>query len=206
MLLMLGISYYFFSNAFRLNDVNGVEMNLALRFPLFLFVLTDIICFFIQIKAKLKTMIIVVFSMVTIYASYQGIQYIYRIHMICKFAEPFIQANVPDKADFNNILERDLKQYFQSKNANVTNVKYQFLSEGLLPSGNPFPHYYLWVKIYRQNIFVNQGFIAVFPVQKKKFEVFTYISKDEIKRAKKDIYKFFPKPICKKLEEKAKEK
>src|SRR5690348_2540808 len=59
-----------------------------------------------------------------------------------------ITENVPDAADFERFLQRDLQSYFaDARKEPAVTVDYEPLRRGVTQSGLSFPRFYLWVRI-----------------------------------------------------------
>ncbi|MGE5558194.1 MAG: hypothetical protein ACM3WV_06215 [Bacillota bacterium] len=201
-LILIGISFYFFSDAFRRNDVQGIEINRALRLSLFLFIATDIIAFFIQtqkvLKIKVKTVILTLASVLLIYIGYQGFRYIYMVNMIRQISQSHIQSNVPDKDDFDKILKRDLKSYFDLIYKQDVKVEYENLL-GPVQVGIAYPKFYLWVIVYSKDKKIEEGSVYCAAIEKTKFEVRKYRSKEELKKDENILDSIFYEQVSKKI-------
>ncbi len=107
-----------------------------------------------------------------------------------------INANVPDRGDFDRILHRDLESYFANdrKEAGVS-VAFEFLREGPTQTGIAFPKYYLWVRIGEGARPEDRGAVRVAAVEKQQFEVTHFLSEAEIRR-NGAIEQVFPPAVC----------
>ncbi|MPR33768.1 hypothetical protein [Salmonirosea aquatica] len=116
--------------------------------------------------------------------------------------ESHIEANVPDESRFAAFMQRDLEEYFSDDYGKKVTVQWEFLREGATQSGVAYPKYYLWTKIYVGEKFLNEGAVRVAAIEKTTFEVTNFVSIDEIKKKKQDIYLVFPAPVCEKIKAK----
>jgi hypothetical protein len=107
-----------------------------------------------------------------------------------------IEANVPDKNDFDAFLRRDLTKYFKEKTGKQLEVDYELLRKKPFQAGkkypSAYPKFYLWIELYENNKLVNKGAARVAAIEKKRFEVITFADKKEIEQEKYDAIAFFP--------------
>ena len=115
-----------------------------------------------------------------------------------------IAANVPSSEEFDAILARDLRSYFEELGGRTVTVEYEFLRKGPTQVGVAYPKYYLWVKVYSDGVLVEEGAVRIAVIEKKRVEVTDYLSKEEILSNPEQIYYIFPKPVCGKILERAK--
>jgi hypothetical protein len=121
-----------------------------------------------------------------------------------------IEANVPDKSDFDAFLRRDLIKYFNETTGKRLNVDYELLREKPFQAGkrypSAYPRFYLWIKLYENNTLVNKGAAKVAAIEKKRFKVTTFADKKEIEQKGCEALGFFPILLCMKImDEKMKE-
>lgn len=98
-----------------------------------------------------------------------------------------VDGNVPPQSEFNAFLERDLRSYFKS-----SKVTYEMLRNGPTQSGVAYPKYYLWVKAKLENKVTIVGAVRVAAIEKKRFEVFDFLSKLEIQKEPEIAAHTFP--------------
>lgn len=115
-----------------------------------------------------------------------------------------IDANIPDKNQFDSLLKRDLEVYFSPVYGQVT-VNWEFLREGPTQTGVAYPKYYLWVKISKAEKLLDEGAVRMAAIEKTEFEIINYVSIAEIKNKSRDIYLIFPRPVCEKIESRLEE-
>ena len=105
-----------------------------------------------------------------------------------------IEENVPSPGVFDKILERDLLAYFHKEiGKTASNVKYRLLREGPTQSGLAYPKYYLWVIVKNGSVNITEGAVRVEAIEKKRFEVTHFVSKEEIQKQPEQITSIFPK-------------
>lgn len=119
-------------------------------------------------------------------------------------AESHIEANVPDAADFDEFMLRDLKAYFTKQAGQTVQVKFEFLREGPMQTGVAYPKSYLWVRLIAKDKSVREGAVRVAAIEKKRFEVTDYMSASEIKKNPDTVYRVFPRPVGNNILEKIK--
>ena len=114
-----------------------------------------------------------------------------------------IEANVPDKSNFDVFLRRDLVKYFKEKTGKQLEVDYELLREKPFQAGkkypSAYPKFYLWIKLYENNKLVNKGAARVAAVEKKRFEVITFADKNKIGQKSYDAIAFFPIGVSTKI-------
>jgi len=113
----------------------------------------------------------------------------------------YIDANVPDKPQFESFATRDLEKYFYGTYGLVT-VKWEFLRETATQSGAAYPKFYLWTKIYKDSKLINEGATRLAAIEKIRFEITDFVSIAEIKNNTVDIYSIFPSLVCEKIKSK----
>ncbi len=108
-----------------------------------------------------------------------------------------INANVPDSADFENFLRRDLAAYFAAagKKKSVL-VEHESLRKGPTQSGVSYPKFYLWVRIAGGKNPKDRGAVRLAAIDKKRFEVTDFVSEESIRNDPNGIYRIFPAPVC----------
>lgn len=119
-------------------------------------------------------------------------------------AESHIQANVPETADFNKFMERDLKAYFAKQTGQAVQIRFELLREAPTQTGVAYPKFYLWVIHTNKNKSAQEGAVRVAAIEKQRFEVIDYMSASEIKKNSDAVYRVFPRLIAVKILEKVK--
>ncbi len=111
--------------------------------------------------------------------------------MMAEIQQSHIKANVPSITEFDAYLHRDLKSYFESEDKTIE-VQYKLLREGPTQSGVSYPKYYLWAKVLSGDQVIKQGAIRLAAIEKKRFEVFSFLSKSKIQKYPAEAAKIFP--------------
>jgi len=118
--------------------------------------------------------------------------------------DEYIQANVPDKKEFDTFLKRDLIKYFSDSSGITVDVSYELLRNEPTQTGVAYPKFYLWVTVSKNGKAAEQGAVRVAAIEKREFEITDYLKKEDIKRSPMTVYKIFPRALCDKIFEKAK--
>jgi hypothetical protein len=106
-----------------------------------------------------------------------------------------IGANVPAEKDFRRFLIRDLESYFVTSLGKPVRVDHELLRDAPTQSGVSYPKYYAWVKISDGNKLISEGAVRVAAIDRVRFEVTDYLSKDDIRRDTQAVEKVFPKAL-----------
>lgn len=114
-------------------------------------------------------------------------------------AESHIDANVPDKTEFDRLLNRDLTEYFNQYLKKPVTVQHELLRNVPTQVGVALPKYYLWVKVYQADKLIEEGAMRVAAEEKRHFEVLQYFTTTEINANSEKIYAIFPKDISEKI-------
>ncbi len=117
-----------------------------------------------------------------------------------------INANVPDSINFENYLKRDLNNYFKLKNNKEIEVTYDFLRKGPTQSGVSYPKYYLWVFVRNNNKIIEEGAVRIAAIEKIKFEITNYLSKEDIIKNEATVASIFPRLLIEDIIKRAKHK
>jgi hypothetical protein len=112
-----------------------------------------------------------------------------------------VQGNVPPGEDFDAFLKRDLEGHFRELSGRNVSVDWELLREGPTQSGMSYPKFYAWVTVYDQDIVIDEGAVAVAAVDKERFDVITFLSRDTIASDPEMIYNVFPGIVCERIEE-----
>lgn len=107
-----------------------------------------------------------------------------------------INGNVPGKDEFDKLLSRDIREYFNVREE--AKVEYDFLRKGPEQVGVSPPYYFLWVKVHDNDI-EHEGAMSMYVIDKKKFYVTSYIDREAIERDFSIVYKTFSLPQCVKI-------
>jgi hypothetical protein len=107
-----------------------------------------------------------------------------------------VDANVPDRADFDRLLQRDLAAYFVREPAQGRRLEYELLRDGSTQSGTALPKFYAWVRVSGGGAPVEEGAVRVAAVERTHFEVTQFVPADRIRADPDAIYRVFPAPVC----------
>lgn len=114
-----------------------------------------------------------------------------------------IDGNVPDEKDFHNFLVRDLESYFKESLKKTVRADYELLRDAPTQTGIAYPKYYAWVKIFDGDKLIEEGAVRLAAIDKKRFEVTSYLSKTDIERSPGAIEHIFPKALIETIKKKA---
>jgi hypothetical protein len=105
-----------------------------------------------------------------------------------------IEANVPDAGQFESLLKRDLLAHFKvNGHPSADRVEYKLLRDAPTQSGVAYPKFYAWVVVVGTGTKqLNQGAVRVASVEKVRFEVTQFISKEQVKTDRDAIERVFP--------------
>ncbi len=118
--------------------------------------------------------------------------------MMVEIQKSHIEANVPNKLNFEAYLSRDLNNYFAS-NEKTIEVNYELLRDEPTQSGVAYPKYYLWAVVRSDNQVIIQGAARVAAVEKTHFKIYEFLSKSEIRKNPKNAAKVFPRLLLSKI-------
>lgn len=113
---------------------------------------------------------------------------------IAELQRSHIDGNVPDNAQFDDFLVRDLSAFFQSMGDMIT-VDYKLLRDEPTQVGVSYPKYYLWVRVYSHGQLVEQGAARVAAVEKIRFEILPFVSQAQIQTDPSEIEQIFPESL-----------
>jgi hypothetical protein len=117
--------------------------------------------------------------------------------------ESHIDANVPARADFDRIMRRDLEAYFAGASPRpIAALDFQLLRDGPTQSGWAYPKYYVWVVVQHGADSVQEGAARLQAMDRERFEVTHFLSRDEIASNRSGLRSVFPEPVCVRIEEK----
>lgn len=119
-------------------------------------------------------------------------------------AESHIEGNVPPKEEFAKFLARDLGDYLSKQTGRKIELHYELLRDGPTQTGIAYPKFYVWVRgIAEDKKVVTEGAARLAAVEKSKFDVTHYISKEAIVADPKVLETIFPQALLPKIREKA---
>jgi hypothetical protein len=113
-----------------------------------------------------------------------------------------VDGNLPDAADFDRFLRRDLGGYFSRPDQKPPLVEFEFLRDGPTQSGVSYPKFYVWVRVNGGEAPDKRGAVRLAAVERKRFEITDFVAESEIRKDRDRIYSIFPAPVCEKILEK----
>lgn len=122
--------------------------------------------------------------------------------VIDDIAESHVRANVPDGKDFDSFLKRDLAAYFKGERKGTIAVEYELLRDGPTQTGISFPKFYAWVKAREDGRLFAEGAARLAAVEKKRFGVTDFLSREDAARDPEGIYRVFPRDVGDKIRKK----
>ena len=123
----------------------------------------------------------------------------------CHFADvanSHIDGNVPQGAEFDAILRRDLRSYFAGALGKDVVVEYELLRHGPTQSGVSFPKFYFWVRA-RSAAGERSGAARVAAVQRTSFEVTDFVARDEAIARPDRLRTIFPASVAERIDARA---
>jgi hypothetical protein len=123
--------------------------------------------------------------------------------MIDSVRQSHIDANVPPPDLLNKSLERDLVALFSTEKKRPVKVTFELLRKEPTQSGVSFPKYYAWVKINDQGKLIDEGAVRVAAIERTRFEITDFISKESIKKDPDQVDRVFPALLCPAIKAKA---
>ena len=115
-----------------------------------------------------------------------------------------IDANVPARADFEPFLRRDVSSYFSKRFDQKMTIDYVLLRDGPTQSGIAYPKFYIWVSSANEDKkTLVEGAMRLAAVEKKRFDVTDFVSKEEIVAGSTKIEEAFPRVLIPKIKERA---
>jgi hypothetical protein len=117
-------------------------------------------------------------------------------------AKSHIEANIPSRELFNELMSRDLKNHF-CRDSKDCKVEYELLRDDPTQSGTSYPKYYLWVKTIKGNTVAEEGAVRATAVEQKGFEVTHFLSREEILQSPSQVASIFPAALMDKVNQKA---
>jgi len=123
-------------------------------------------------------------------------------NVLSDIATSHVEGNVPPGKLFDELLTRDLNDYF-CRNSNDCKVQYELLRDGPTQSGTSYPKYYLWVRFTKGGTVAGEGAVRVAAIDQKSFEVTHFLSRELISQAPSQVASIFPAALVNKIVEKA---
>lgn len=114
-------------------------------------------------------------------------------------ARSHIDANVPPPDKFAGILRRDLESYISQAQGQKVTVKVEMLREGPTQTGLAFPKFYVWARVYAKKRLLDEGAARLAAVERKRFDVTTYLNRSAIRKQPEQLDAVFPKPVVERI-------
>ncbi len=107
-----------------------------------------------------------------------------------------IEANVPPAGQADAILQRDLSAYFvKVMGRPVISVQTTALRDGPTQSGASYPKFYFWVQAVADGGVLAEGAVRVAAIDRVRFAVTDFQSKESIRVAPDQVGKVFPQAL-----------
>ena len=103
-----------------------------------------------------------------------------------------IDANVPAPDEFHALIVRDLKTFLDRRTKQDLKIDYELLREGPTQTGISYPKYYVWVRGLDRKRLVVEGAARVAAIDRMRFEVTDFLSRQEIRTSPEKVEKIFP--------------
>ncbi len=116
-------------------------------------------------------------------------------------AQGHIEANVPEKENFDTYLKRDLNTYFSANADNKIKVEYELLRKPPTQVGVAYPKFYAWVKVLKDNTLQQQGAVRIAAIEQEEFQITDFVSAEKIRREPQILERTFPAALCPKIVE-----
>jgi hypothetical protein len=112
--------------------------------------------------------------------------------------ESHIRDNVPDAANFDRFLQRDLTAYFSG-----ANVTFELLRREPTQSGVAYPKFYAGVRAVASGAPPVEGAVRIAAENREKFVVTDFLSAQEIRANPDQVYAIFPAALCPEIKRRA---
>jgi hypothetical protein len=118
-------------------------------------------------------------------------------------AESHIAGNVPDAKDFRPFLIRDLAAHLKPALGDAVTVDYDLLRDTPTQTGIAYPKFYVWVTATKPDKSIVDGAARVAAIDKKGFQVTTFIPRADIVAHPEALASIFPQLLLDKIRAKA---
>ncbi len=95
-------------------------------------------------------------------------------------AASHVEANVPERGEFERLIKRDLKLYLDRRFQLDLKIDYELLRLEPTQSGISYPKYYVWVRGVSEGRIAVEGAARVAALKKEKFELTDFLQREEI--------------------------
>jgi hypothetical protein len=111
-----------------------------------------------------------------------------------------IDANVPDKKDFDAILKRDIMAYMTDKGDKDITVTAELLRDVPAQSGVALPKFYIWIeKRDAKGVVMEEAAARIAAINRDHFDVVQYYDKSRILNEPDLVSKVFPADVYEKI-------
>lgn len=125
--------------------------------------------------------------------------------LMAQIRESHINANVPDKKDFDAILKRDLTKYVIDPGERGISVSAELLRDAPTQSGVAFPKFYCWItKTNSKGVVIEEAAARIAAVAKTHFDVIQYFERKRILAEPDLMVNTFPRDVYEKILKKVK--
>jgi hypothetical protein len=111
-----------------------------------------------------------------------------------------IDANVPDKGDFDRILNRDITKYVTDARDKDITVKVELLRDVPSQSGVALPKFYIWIeKRNAKGGLMEEAAARIAAVNRDHFDVIQYYDRKRLETEPELVSKVFPADVYEKI-------
>jgi hypothetical protein len=110
-------------------------------------------------------------------------------------AQSHIDGNVPPDSIFDDLLRRDLLQYFRPSLGDRLTVGFELLRRGPTQTGIAYPKFYLWALVRREGKPVTEGYARVAAVDRTSFTITDFITRRAVAEDSSILFPVFPTPV-----------
>lgn len=115
-----------------------------------------------------------------------------------------VDENVPDAADFDRILKRDITAYMTDGGDRDVSVSVELLRDRATQSGVALPKFYIWIeKRDAAGLLLESAAARIAAIEKKRFDVVQYYDRKRILTEPELMQKVFPDDVYEKILKKA---
>jgi hypothetical protein len=111
-----------------------------------------------------------------------------------------IDANVPDRKDFDAILKRDITAYMTDKGDKEITVTVELLRDVPTQAGVALPKFYIWIeKRDAKGAVMEEAAARIAAINRDHFDVVQYYNKSRILKEPDLVSKVFPADVYEKI-------
>jgi len=133
--------------------------------------------------------------------------YVWAAIVISDIPRSHIEGNVPDEAEFQGFLTRDLEAYFSEQLKKPVSVQQEMLHKGTYQAGVGDPKYYAWVRVADRDTGkqIKEGVAYVAAKERTHFFIIEFIQKENLSSDLNSLKQNFPSTVAEGIERKLKE-